>query len=93
MEFIECLVKKMGEWTQSGEGAKVLHDIFVSLSKISPEVFLDNWKDNRDLHPSPEATLAIFPQAIHEIASILPQIYDLWNQCWCIEISSFHKAF
>ena len=42
MEFIECLVKKKGEWTQSREGAKVLHDIFVSLSKTSPRVFLDD---------------------------------------------------
>ena len=56
MEFIECLVKKKGEWPQSWEGAKVLQDTFVFLSKTSPEVFLDDWK-NGDLHTSPEATL------------------------------------
>ena len=57
MESIECLVKKKGEWTQSREGAKALYDIFVSLSKTSPEVFLHDWKKYGDLHLSPEATL------------------------------------
>ena len=57
IEFVERLVKKKGKWTQSREGAKVLHDISVSLSKTSPKVFLDDWKNNGDLHPSPEATL------------------------------------
>ena len=57
MEFIECLFKKKGEWTQSQEVAKVLHDIFVSLSNTAPKVFLEDWKKNGDLHPSTEATL------------------------------------
>ena len=57
MEFIECLVKKKGKWTQSREGAKVLYNIFVFLSKTSPEVFLNDWKKNGDLRPSSEATL------------------------------------
>ena len=57
MEFIDCLVKKKGDWTKSRGAAKVLHDIFASLSKTSPEVCLDDWEKNGDLHPSPEATL------------------------------------
>ena len=35
IEFIECLVKKKGEWTQFREGAKVLHD-FLYLSPRPP---------------------------------------------------------
>ena len=42
MEFIDCLVKKKGDWTKSHGATKVLNEIFVSLSKTSPKVFFDN---------------------------------------------------
>ena len=59
MDFIDCLVKKKGDWTKTPEAIKVLHGTFVALSTTSPvKVFLDDWKSNsRDLYPSPEAAL------------------------------------
>ena len=57
MDFIDCLVKKKGAWTKTPRAVKVFHGTFVALSKTSPEVFLDDWKRNGDLHPSPEVAL------------------------------------
>ena len=39
IDFIDCLVKKKGDWTKTREAVKVLHELFVALSKTSPEVF------------------------------------------------------
>ena len=45
MEFIDCLVKKKGDWMRTPDALKVLHRTFVSLSKTSPEVFLEDGKE------------------------------------------------
>ena len=42
MKFIDCLVEKKDDWTKSRGDAKALYEIFVSLSKTSPEVFLND---------------------------------------------------
>ena len=57
MAFISVLVKKKEDWTKTVEARKLLHHTFVSLSKTSPEVFIGDWKRNRDLHPSSAASL------------------------------------
>ena len=57
MEFIDCLFKKKDDWTSTPNALKVLHETFVALTKTSPIVFLEDWKKNRDFHPSPAASL------------------------------------
>ena len=52
MEFIDCLVKKKGNWTKSCGAAKFLHKFFISLSKTSMEVFLGDWKMENEQRPS-----------------------------------------
>ena len=55
--LILVLVKKKEDWTKTVKAQKLLHHIFFSFSKTSPEVFIGDWKRNGDIHPSSAASL------------------------------------